>query len=260
MSSNPIGITDIKSLVSNAVSENEVSDAAGQIMISSLNDTNILGCTGVDVDDLTVDNVTLVSIALDASYSMYEHEQTVREAYDELVIKAMKESKQANSMLVSTRVFDETDRILYGFKKVEDVGKVGSQYTAQGGATLLHDTAIAAMTGIRAYAKNLNDSGVQTKCIVVVMSDGGNNTGTLSPDPVKKLAEDCIKSEMFYLVYVGFKQHSSDNLEAIGKSMGFPNVLTAAKSPSEMRKAMGLVSQSIIRASQTQVGPSNSFF
>ena len=67
-------------------------------------------------------------------------------------------------------------------------------------------------------------------------------------------------SEMFYLVYIGFKSRPSDDLDAIAKLIGFPNVMTTTNSPSDVRKAMGLVSQSIIRKSQTQIGPASSFF
>jgi len=254
-------LQSIIGLIGGAVEEDEVTQDAADIMVSGLNDTNILGCTGVEADDIDSDIVTVVGYALDASYSMSDNEQAVREAYDDLMIKAMQESKQHKDMLISTRIFDETERVLYGFKKVDDVGKIGSQYVAQGSATILYDAAINTMTAVRAYAKNLNDSGVQTKCIVAIFSDGGNNYGNvMDPSKVKKVAEDCLKSEMFYLVYVGFKQSPTDNLDAIGKSMGFPNILTTTNDPSDVRKAMGLVSQSTIRKSQTSIGADNSFF
>jgi len=254
-------IAAVTNLFTQAVSKNEIGADAADIMVSGLNDTNILGCTGVDANDLDTDIVTIACLVIDGSYSMKDNEQVVREAYDELIIKAMKESKQAKDMLVSARIFDETEKVLYGFKKVADIGKIGSQYMAEGSATMLYEAAVNAMTATRAYAKTLNDSGVLTKCVVAILSDGRNNCGKfMSPDPVKKVAQDCIKSEMFYLVYVGFKADPADNLDAIGKSMGFPNVLTTTNNPHDVRAAMGLVSQSTIRKSQTTVGAPNSFF
>lgn len=254
-------IQSIQTLFAGAVDQNEIDSEAADIMVNSLNDTNILGCTGVNADDIDADIVTLVSLVLDGSYSMSHNEQAVRDAYDNLVIEAFRGSKQNDAMLVSCRVFSDKETVLYGFKKVTDIGKIGSQYSADGGATMLYESTINAMTGIRAYAKSLNDSGVLTKCIVAVFSDGNNNWGKfMKPDSVKKISEDCLRSEMFYLVYVGFKQDPSDNLDAIGKSMGFPNILTTSSNPSEVRRVMGLVSQSAIRKSQTAIGPSNSFF
>jgi uncharacterized protein YegL len=260
MSSTNPSVNDVKSLFAGAVSAGQADADAVDIMVNSLNDTNILGCTGVSSDDLDTDSVTLISIVLDASYSMQPNESAVREAYDDLVIKAMKESKQASSMLVSAVVFDEDVRTIYGFKKVEDIGKIGSQYSARGNATALYDAAISAIAGIRTYAKNLRDSGITTKCIVVVLTDGQNNTGTMDVNKVKIVSDDCLKSEMFYLAFIGFKTSPNDDFDSIAKAMGFPNVLTTTNSPSDVRKAMGLVSQSAIRKSQTQIGSSNSFF
>jgi len=260
-SQNPVSVNSIKSLFTGAAQSNEMSQDAAAIMVNSLNDTNILGCTGASFDELETDSVTLTSIIIDGSYSMKNNEQTVRESYDELVIKAMADSKQSGSMLVSTRVFSTDQTILYGFKKVADIGKIGSQYRADGGSTRLYDAVVDAITGIRAYAKTLNDGGVQTKCIIVVMSDGQDNDSQKnSAADAKKLAEDCIASEMFYLTYVGFKTSPSDNLDAVAAMIGFPNAYTTGNTPSEIRKAMGLVSQSVIRKSQTQIGPANTFF
>ena len=258
---NPVSVSSIQNLITSATQSNEIDANAASIMINSLDDTNVIGCTGVDIDDLTTDCVTLVAIVLDSSYSMFPNELVVREAFDELVIKAMSESKQADSMLVSTRTFSNKEDILYGFKKVSDIGKIGSQYDAKGDSTRLYDSLVNAITAIRAYAKTLNDGGVRTKCIVVPFTDGhDNDSQNFKASDVKKLVDECHKSEMFYFVYVGFKSDPSDNLEADAKSIGFSNVLTSTNSPHDIRQSMGLVSQSIIRKSQTVVGPQNTFF
>lgn len=260
-SKNVVNVSAIQGLFSSAASNGEMTEDAANIMINSLNDTNVLGCTGVDINDLSTDDVTLASIILDGSYSMKGNELAVREAFDEFVV-AMTKSKQADSILISTRIFSTKESILYGFKKVADVGKIGSQYVANGDSTRLYDTAVNAITAIRAYAKTLNDGGVRTKCIIAVFTDGRDNDSQNypKPDAVKKLADDAHKSEMFYLVYVGFKNDPSDNLEADAKAIGFPNVLTTTNDAHAVRQAMGLVSQSIIRKSQTSIGPSNTFF
>jgi hypothetical protein len=263
MTSSPTpGVNAVKSLFAGAVSAGQVSAEAADIMVNSLDDTNILGCTGVSADDLSTDMVTLISLVMDSSYSMSGNESAVRDAYDELVIKAMKESKQAPSMLVSGVVFDDIVKTLYGFKKVEDIGKIGSRYSARGGSTALYDATISAIAGIRAYAKNLSDSGVNSKCIVAIMTDGQNNSGKADVDQVKTVVEDCLKAEQFYIAFIGFKSGPMDDYSSIAKAMGIPaaNILTTTNSPSDVRKAMGLVSQSAIRKSQTQVSSTNTFF
>jgi uncharacterized protein YegL len=251
---------DLKNLFSSAADDGEISRKASSVMINSLDGTNIMGYIGTDVDELETDDVTVVSLILDASFSMKPHENAVREGYNNL-IEALKNSKQAGSMLISARTFASSQKILYGFKKVEEVDKIGRHYVAEGNSTALYDTLVDGMTGIRAYVKNLNDNGIRTKCIVCVFSDGeDNDSHKFKAKDVAILSEDFLTSEMFYLVYVGYKQEETDDLDAIAQKVGFPNILTTSATESEIRKTMNLVSRSIIRTSQSQIGPGNSFF
>ncbi|MBN2442794.1 MAG: VWA domain-containing protein [Spirochaetales bacterium] len=251
---------DLKNLFNSAANDGEISEEASSVIINSLGGTNIMGCLGTDVDDLETDDVTVVSLILDASYSMKSNEKAVRDGYNNL-IEALQNSKQAGSMLVSARTFSGNQQLLYGFTKVEEINKIGMKYLAEGNSTALYDTLVDSMTGIRAYVKNLNDNGIRTKCIIVVFSDGEDNDSQHNKaSDVKTLAEDFLKSEMFYLVYIGYKHDDADDLDAIAKEVGFPNVLTTQATGSEIRKTMNLVSTSIIRTSQSQIGPGNSFF
>jgi uncharacterized protein YegL len=259
MSSNKVvSVGDAKSILSQP-QVSKIDPVASQMMINSLNNTNILGCTGVGVDDLQTDDITLVSLILDASMSMSAHEAVVRESFDEL-INALKGSKQAGSMLISSRVFGTKQKILYGFKQVEEIAKnpIGSDYVANGSSTALYDSVFDAMTGIRVYSESLKQSGVRTKGIVIVMSDGeDNNSVKQNASDCKTLSEDFLKTESFVLVYVGF---GSQDLLQIASEIGFKDTLISTKDASQIRKTMGVISKSIIRQSQTQIIPTNSFF
>jgi uncharacterized protein YegL len=254
------GVDDVKNLFNSSTDDGDLSAQASMIMINSLDGTNLAGCMGTSVDDLETDDVTIVSTILDASLSMKSFEATVRDAYDKL-IKSLQGSKQAGSILVSNRTFSTYQNVLHGFKKVEEIDPIGTQYRATGGSTALYDALLEALTGIKAYSKSLNQNGVRTKCIIVVFSDGDDNDSrNASASDVKTISVDLLKSEMFYLVYIGYLQDPSSNLQAIADLVGFPNVLTTSATESEIRRTMDLVSKSIIRTSQTQIGSSNSFF
>jgi uncharacterized protein YegL len=259
MSTNITGINDVKNLFSNSVNDGDMDTQMSSIMINSLNGTNLAGCMGTSADDMETDDVTLVKIVLDASISMKRFEQTVRDSYDKF-IKSFKDSKQSGSILVSTISFASTSKIIHGFKKSDEIDPIGNNYGANGGSTAVYDAALDAMTGIKAYSKSLNDSGVRTKNIVVIFSDGEDNDSKISANKVKTVSEGLLRSEMFYLVYIGFQHDPNDDLQKIADAIGFPTVHTAAISESEIRKTVDLVSKSIIRTSQTQIGKSNSFF
>jgi len=251
---------DLKKLFQSAANGGEISKQASDIIINSIDGTNISGCVGADIDEIETDDLTIVSLVLDASLSMKQNENSVRQGYDSL-IQSLQNSKQAGSMLVSARMFSGNQTIFYGFKKVEEIDLIEEDYIADGHSTALYDTLVDAMTGIRAYVKNLNDNGIRTKCIVVVFSDGDDNDSHMNKaSDVKILAEDFLKSEMFYLVYVGYKQNDDDDLNIIANKVGFPSILTTQATGSEIRKTMDLVSKSIIKTSQSQIGGGNSFF
>jgi uncharacterized protein YegL len=254
------GINDVKNLFNSSVDDGDLNSQASLIMINSLDGTNLAGCLGAPVDDLETDDVTIVTTILDASLSMKSFESTVRDSYDKF-IKSLQESKQAGSILVSNRTFHSKQTILHGFKKVDEIKPIDKQYKANGGSTALYDTLLDALTGIKAYSKSLNQNGVRTKCVVAVFSDGDDNDSKkASSSDVKTVSDELLRSEMFYLVYVGYQQDPSTNLKAIADTVGFPNVLTTNATESEIRRSMDLVSKSIIRTSQTQIGKSNSFF
>jgi len=251
-------IVDIKNMFSSAGTNGGMSQQAAGIMINALDDTDLAGCGGTTVDELETEEVTAVSFILDKSGSMSPFQALVRAAYD-MLIHALADSKQHGSMIVSTRCFATTSTLLHGFKKVDEIGPIGGDYVADGSSTALHDTMISAMTDIKAYSQNLKNQGMRVKSIIIVLSDGDDNEAPQKAKDVRIIAEDLLKSEQFYLVYYGYATDPNTDLKKVAGKIGFPNVLITGTTESEIRKNTGLVSKSIIRASQTQVG-ANSFF
>jgi hypothetical protein len=103
----------------------------------------------------------------------------------------------------------------------------------------------------------LRDTGTPVSNVVVIITDG------LDEGSRKYKAGDCVKlikdvmREQFSIVFVGVG--NKYDFESVAKDMGIPkgNVLTVDSTPSEIRKACQMVSQSIIKASQTMIDPSN---
>jgi len=251
---------DLENIFKDQVNSGAMNKKVSEVIINNLNDSNIAGCIGVEVDELSVDDITVVSIILDASGSMNHNEQAVRDGYDSL-INSLKESKQSDSMIVSSRVFSSDQKILYGFTKVEEIKKIGSDYTAEGRSTSLYDTLVNAMTDINIYSKNLNDNGIRTKNIIIVFSDGEDNSSRKNNSlDVKTVSDEFLKLEQYHLVYVGFQNDPNVSLDMIAKEIGFPNILTAKATEHEIRQTMNLVSKSIIKTSQSQINTTNTFF
>lgn len=248
---------DYKDLFLTSVESEGLNNTAAAIMIDNLNATTILGCQGADIDNLNTDDVTLVCFALDMSSSMGNLRQEVIDSFN-LMIKAFQDSNQSDSIIVSVWTFNEKSSLLFGYTPVNSVKKLTNSEYQPSGSTSLFDTQLNVMTGIVGYGQSLRNNGIRTKGIVIVLTDGDDNSSLNQPRDVKKVADALIKQEIYTLAFVGFG--TATNFSQIAKETGFPTVLTSGNSPSDIRRIFGTMSISVIRSSQTTINTSDSFF
>ena len=243
-----------------AVSQGTINAEQAKDALEQLDDMALGGCAGVDPDDIDSEEVTLVSVVLDESGSMYSHREAVIEAFNEWFLKPIQGARNAESILVSAWTFSDMDgkdavRLLHGYTPVPDCPKLTkSKYKPDGGTPLfeaIHHT----LTGMIAYAATLADAGTRTKCIVIVLSDGWENASKrgITDMKVKRLSESALAQETFVLSYVYFGYEADGDQHA--EKVGFPkrHRLTANKSDAEIRRVFGTMSASVISTSQTQV-------
>src|SRR5688572_7768898 len=81
-----------------------LSKAATQILVNNLSTQTIAGAAGVDPNDLP-EQVTLFAVVLDETGSMQKNRQVVINSFDEM-LRALKDSKAANSILLSVWAFN----------------------------------------------------------------------------------------------------------------------------------------------------------
>ena len=262
----------VQASIKSAVSQNMISAAAAQSLLEPLDDIAAAGAQGVDVDDIDSEEATLVAVVIDASSSMSSHQQAVIDAYNEHFLKPLQGAKNADSIYLTSWIFsasgmrDEYCRLLHGYVGVKNADNLTRATYDPHGGTPLNLAVHRAMTGLVAYGQTLRDAGTNTKCIVVVLSDGEENSSgpKFSSAMVRRLSEDLLKQEIYVLSYCFFGDDSEG--AAYAKKIGFPNHqrISADKNNSEIRRILGTVSSSIISASQTAVSAaglsSNAFF
>lgn len=228
------------------------------LMVQNLDGQAGLGCVGAQVDDLNTDDVTLLSVILDQSSSMSGVQQDVIDAFNEMS-RALSDSKAAESILMSTWVFDNDSKLLFSYTPIDQVKDLTKQNYQPGGATALYDATMDGFTGIVAYGQDLRNNGIRTRSIVVVISDGGDNVSSHTAASVKTVAQDLLRQEIYTLAFVGLGDEQY--FRQIATDMGFPEVLTTSNTASEIRRALNMISGSVIRTSQGVIAPnSNSFF
>lgn len=246
---------DIQDLFATASIEG-LDNNASLIMIDNLDSVALAGCSGVDIEEINTDDVTLVGVVLDASGSMSSHEKEVIMGFNTM-LEAFRSSKQADSILLSAWTFNDSADLKFSYTPVTMLKDLTTKDYNTDGGTALYDTLLYVMTGIVAYGQVLRNNGVRTRSIIVVFSDGDDNGSRSRAQQVHTISDSLIAQETYTLAYAGF---GGSNLQQIAKAVGFPSVITASATPSEIRRIFKQVSNSVIRASQNNIGGANSFF
>jgi uncharacterized protein with von Willebrand factor type A (vWA) domain len=221
------------------------------LLVENLNGQAGLGCVGAQVDDLNSDEATLLSVIIDASGSMQAVRDGVIDSFNAMT-RALHDSKAHDSILMSAWLFDSAPRLLYGYTPIDSVTDLTTRDYNPNGGTALYDAALDGLTGMVAYGQELRNNGIRTRCIIVVMSDGEDGSSRRSAAQVKQVADDLFKQEIYTLAFIGLGDATT--FRRVAGEMGFRQVLTVSSSASDIRKAINLVSSSVIRAGSTTGG------
>jgi Mg-chelatase subunit ChlD len=247
---------NLQSLFQNS-QQSGMSRQSVDLLVQNLDGQTGLGCVGAQIDSLNTDDVTLLSVLIDASGSMGSVRADVIDAFNQMA-RALADSKARDSILMSAWTFSDKPTLLFGYTPIDSVKDLTKATYAPNGATALYDAAMDAFTGIVAYGQELRNGGIRTRCIVVVITDGGDNMSSHTAAAVKTVALDLLKQEFYTLAFIGMGNPNTFN--QIASNMGFPSILTVGNSATEIRRALNMVSGSVIRASQTQISASGSSF
>jgi hypothetical protein len=248
---------DLQSLFQDS-QQDGLSQQSVDLMIQNLNGQAALGCVGAQVDDLNTDDVTLLVTIIDESSSMGPVRDDVIDAFNQMT-RALNDSKASDSILMSCWTFADRPKLVFDYTPITSVKDMTRKTFNPSGATALYDATLDGFTGVVAYGQDLRNNGIRTRCIIVVISDGGDNVSSHTDTAVRTVADDLIRQEFYTLAYVGLGDTQFFN--QIASRMGFPNVLTVNSTASDIRRALDMVSGSVIRASQATVNVnSNTFF
>jgi len=214
-----------------------------------------------DIEDLESE-VTLVTLLMDDSGSMFPMIQEAIAGQNEM-LSALSKSKQKDSILIGQWAMN-MGAPYHSYIPVDKATVFDSQNYVPDNMTPLYDKWYEALAANVAYAQQLRASGTMVRSIAIVLTDGQDNASRKfrAPD-CKRLADDLLNSEQFILAFIGVGNEA--DFKTIASKMGFPSgsVLLAQATPSEMRKVFRMLSQSVIRASQTSVNHNtlqNGFF
>lgn len=255
---------DLTNLLQGAQSAGVLGAASSQMLTGNLGAVVIAGAAGLATEDIAASDVTLVTVLIDASSSIHARglEQAVREGQN-LLLDAFATSKEKESVLVALWTFNDDVRVVHAYVGLGDAVRLDASNYAGVGATRLYDTWCDACAANVAYAQRLRDSGTPCRSIVVIVTDGEDVGSRRTAGDCKRLNEDLLASEQFYLGFVGVG--GDVDFHAVARSMGIPDgsiAVQAQATPAAVRQIFRMVSQSAIRASQSRIapGPNAGFF
>ncbi len=172
------------------------------------------GYSAAEIDDLGATEYTLVTICVDESSSVSAFKNEMEKCIQE-VVKACKYSPRSDYLLIRLVAFNSSMREIHGFKQLIDCDindYIGSINPC--GCTALFETARNAITATNDYGKQLADSDFEANAIVVIITDGGDNSsgGITSQDVGTALGQamhdEALESIQTILIGVGVGSYS----------------------------------------------------
>lgn len=221
--------------------------------------TGSFGYSAAKLEDLGASEYTLVTLVVDESGSVYHYKNEMEGCIKE-VINACRLSPRADNLMIRLVSFNNDMREIHGFKLLEQCNPEDYQDCLNPrGTTALYDVAENAISASADYGKSLTDNDFDVNGIVIVITDGMDNSSTFSIKSVQESLINIIKLETMeslvsILVGVGTKsdRNVSNVLDSFHKTAGFNQFVEVSDASAKtLAKLAEFVSQSISVQSQS---------
>jgi uncharacterized protein YegL len=115
------------------------------------------------------------------------------------------------------------------------------------GATALYDAVMAGLKNALDFRENLENSGVETKTLIFVLTDGWDNSSKHNAHEIKLILDAIRQDERsaFSFSSILFAIGNVSGFDKIKSDMGFDHWAKVGTSGKELRKMVGFISQSI---------------
>lgn len=151
------------------------------------------GFSSLPPDALGSDEQTLVVVALDRSGSIYGFKDELVRAYQEIT-RACRKNPRVESLLMRATSFASGLTEEHGFIGVNSIDEASFDLHV-GGATALNDAALDAIETIETYGKQLTGLDYMANGLVVVVTDGGENSSKIGTETKIKNAIGRIRKD-----------------------------------------------------------------
>lgn len=175
----------------------------------------------------------------------------VREGHN-AVLDALDGSKQPDGILAHCRYLNGV--VLYPYMALGQAARMDTHNYDPRGGTPLYDQTVVTLATVVAKAQELMDAGVPTRTVTLIVTDGADqHSHQHNSDDVKTVVEDMLRTEMHIVAGMGIDDGGYTDFRQVFQNMGIQDewILTPGNTPSEIRAAFLLFSQSAVAVSQT---------
>jgi len=196
-------------------------------------------------EEIEVDETINAVFVVDTSYSVSAYVNELNLAFNEFT-ETMQKSHIADKLFVSVIEFNEKVNVVSGFRPVESIPAMDFSKSV-GGWTALYDAVHTGLKNALDYRENLENSGVETKTILYIITDGEDNSSKIPAYTIKKIIYGLNQEERsaFSFSSVLFGVGNQADFEQAQKDMGIEHLAQIGTSGDEIKKMIGFISQSI---------------
>jgi hypothetical protein len=207
---------------------------------------------GVDVNDVEASEVTLVTTMPDDSGSIRfsGNAQNVRDGHN-LVLSSLEGSKQKGGVLVHCRYLNGF--VLYPFVPLDQAVQMDTHNYDPDKGTPLYDEIVVLLATVLAKTQAFEDSGVPCRSVTLIVTDGADeHSMRQTPASVRAVVMDMLLTERHIIAGMGIDDGGRTDFRKVFRDIGIEDrwILTPGNSPTELRRAFSLFSQSAVRGSQ----------
>lgn len=213
----------------------------------------------VTVDDIKTNDVTLVNLLFDDSWSIEQagNTQTVVKGHNS-ILHALRESKAVGTTLIGCQYLNHGS--LYSFVRLDGAtemfdrpdGKGNKQNYFPDGGTPLCDMSAVILASTTAKMAELEQGGITVRCVTFIITDGEDlHSRRHNPASIRPIVEGMLATESHIVGAMGIDDGHTDFRKVFG-AMGIQDrwILTPGNTESEIRHAFGTISQSAVEVSQ----------
>lgn len=218
-----------------------------------------LNFNNFDINDIQVEETINAVMVVDVSPSIGSYVNDLNSAFNDF-IQTMQQSHVHDRLFVSIVEFDDSVRVRSGFQPI--VGVPVTTFVPQGRGTALYDAVGAGIKNAVEYRENLENTGINVKTLVFVITDGEDNSSSRgSAQKVKDTLANIRSTEAnaFSFTTVLFGVGNSNSFEQAKLDMGIDILGKVGNTGAEIKKMISFISSSISKSS-SGVNPSDITF